>query len=173
MSLEQVGGDLARLVFDLSASNCTRSGGNRSASARIRSQSVWRRISVAFFDQDIINREAKFFGNDLRVRCFVPLTLRLRAEARDDFAGRMDANLGAVEHLDTENVEVLRRTGADDFGETADADSHQLTARAFFSLLFSQFWIADLVHCQLQCARRSCRCRTPSRARTCTETAPA
>src|SRR6266850_1783743 len=68
VSLEQVGGDLPRLVFDLSAGNRTGGAGNRSAPAGIRSQSVGRRIGVALFDQDIANREAKLFGNDLRIR---------------------------------------------------------------------------------------------------------
>src|SRR5258705_8692626 len=76
VSLEQVGGDLPRFVFDLSTGNRTGGAGNRSAPAGIRSQSVGRRIGVALFDQDIANREAKLFGNDLRIRCFMPLALR-------------------------------------------------------------------------------------------------
>ena len=48
----------------------------------------------------------------------------------------MDPDLGAVEHLDTENVEMLRRSGADDFDECGQADAHQLAARALLRLLF-------------------------------------
>src|SRR5260370_36288926 len=40
VSLEQVGGDLPRFVFDLSTGNRTGGAGNRSAPAGIRSQSV-------------------------------------------------------------------------------------------------------------------------------------
>ena len=50
----------------------------------------------------------------------------------------MDADLGAVEHLDAEDVELLAGTGADDFGEGRDADAHQLAALALLGLLFAQ-----------------------------------
>ena len=71
---------------------------------------------------------AQLLGQDLRVRRLVPLALRLGAEARDRLAGRVNADLAAVEHLDAEDVEVLRRAGADDLGEARDADAHQLAA---------------------------------------------
>jgi hypothetical protein len=56
------------------------------------------------------------------------------------------ADLARVEHLDAEDVEMLRRTGADDLGEARDTDPHQLTARALLGLLRSQRLVADLVH---------------------------
>src|SRR5688500_20312410 len=65
----------------------------------------------------------------------------------------MHANLGAVEHLEAEDVEMFRWTSADDLGEAADADAHQLTARAFLRLLLAQLRVANLVHRQLQCGR--------------------
>ena len=53
----------------------------------------------------------------------------------------------AVEHLDAEDVEVVRRPGADDLGEAADADAHQLAALArFSSLLLAQAGVVDHVH---------------------------
>jgi len=67
---------------------------------------------------------AQLLGHDLRVRRLVALALALGAEARDRLAGRVNADLGRVEHLDAEDVEVLRGTGTDDLGEAADADAH-------------------------------------------------
>ena len=58
----------------------------------------------------------------------------------------MDANLGAVEHLDAQNVEGIRRAGADDLSEGGDADAHQLAAGALLGLLAAQLGVADLVH---------------------------
>ena len=58
------------------------------------------------------------------------LALRLGAEAGDDGAGRMDADLAGVEHGDAEDVAIARRAGADDLGEEDDADAHQLARLA-------------------------------------------
>src|SRR5262249_42755076 len=97
-----------------------------------------------------INRKAELFRNDLRVSCFVALALRLRSETRNHFAGRVNANLRTVEHLDPENVEMLRWTSTDDLREAADTDAHQLTAPTFVGLFLSQFGISDFIHRQLQ-----------------------
>ena len=88
----------------------------------------------------------ELFRDDLGVRRFVALALRLRAEARDRLAGRMDADLARVEHLDAQDVEVLGRAGADDLREARDADAHQLAALALLELLLAQGLVADHVH---------------------------
>ena len=119
---------------------------------------------------DVRRRDAELLGDDLRVGGLVSLPLRLRAEARDRLAGRDGRGSRRVEHLDAEDVEVLRRPGADDLGEARDADAHQLAALALLGLLLSQLGVADHLHRLLQRRRRSCRCRTPSRAPTCTGT---
>jgi hypothetical protein len=49
----------------------------------------------------------------------------------------MHADLARVEHLEAEDVEVLRRSGADDLGEARDADAHELAVLAFLLLLFA------------------------------------
>ena len=80
------------------------------------------------------------------------LALRLGAEPRDGGAGRMDADLGGVEHRDAEDVAVARRPGADDLGEEGDADAHQLARLAapegllLGLLLGAQLLVADGVH---------------------------
>ena len=99
-----------------------------------------------------LDRDAQLLGDDLGVRRLVALALRLGAEAGDRLAGRMDADLARVEHLDAEDVEVVRRAGADDLGEARDADAHQLAARALLGLLLAQ-------------VRRSRSCPSPSSAR--------
>ena len=47
--------------------------------------------------------------------------------------GWMD--LARVEHLQAEDVELMRRPGPDDLGERADADAHQLAPLALLGLL--------------------------------------
>ena len=91
----------------------------------------------------VLRIEAELLRHDLRPRRLVTLTLRFGPGADETGAGRMDADLGAVEHLDPENVEVLRRPGTDHFGERGDADAHQLAARPLLRLLLEQVLIAD------------------------------
>ena len=76
----------------------------------------------------------------------MPLSLRLRAEARDRLPGRVDADLAGVEHLDAQDVEVLRRSGAHDFGERGDAETHEFAAGALLLLLPAEVGVADQVH---------------------------
>src|SRR4030095_67481 len=80
----------------------------------------------------------------------VALALALGAEARNRLAGRMHADLGRVEHFEAEDVEVLRRPGADDLSEAADADAHQLAALALLRLLLPEPRVVDDVHRPLQ-----------------------
>ena len=87
--------------------------------------------------------EAELFGDDLRPRRLVALALMARAGAHDARAGRVDADFGAVEHLDAHDVEVLARTRADDFGKRRDADAHQLAALALLGLFLAQVVVAD------------------------------
>src|SRR5262249_53193380 len=83
---------------------------------------------------------------------FVTLALRLGAEPADPGAGRMDADLGGIEHGDAEDVAGARRPGADDLGEEGDADAHQLARLAALErglprlLLLAQLPVADRVH---------------------------
>src|SRR5262249_51860981 len=83
---------------------------------------------------------------DLSVRRLVALALRLRPEARDRLARRVDADLTGIEHLEAEDVEVLAGPGADDLGEARDTDAHQLAALALLRLLTLQLGIADAIH---------------------------
>ena len=94
-------------------------------------------------------------GDDLRVGRLVALALRLGAEPADAAAGRMDADLGGIEHRDAEDVAVARRAGADDLGEERDADAHQLARLA----ALERFRACLLLLAQLACSRPS---RSPS-----------
>src|SRR5688572_29950710 len=62
----------------------------------------------------------------------------------------MNADLGRVEHLEAEDVEGMRWTGADDLREAADADAHQFAARALLGLLRAKLPVADLLHRELE-----------------------
>ena len=92
----------------------------------------------------------ELLGDDLRVGRLVPLPLALGAEPRRRLARRVHPDFGRVEHLDPEDVELLRRPGAHDLGEAADADAHQLAALALLGLLLPQRRVADVVHRLLQ-----------------------
>src|SRR5262249_57217276 len=76
----------------------------------------------------------------------VPLPLRLRPEAGDGLARGVDADLAAVEHLETEDVEVLGGAGAHDLREARDADAHQLAPLPLLRLLAAELGVADGVH---------------------------
>src|SRR5690349_24791342 len=62
----------------------------------------------------------------------------------------MNSNLGRIEHLEAEDVERVRWSGADDLGEARDADSHELTARSLLELLAAQLRVVDLLHRELE-----------------------
>ena len=57
--------------------------------------------------RDVGRRNPQLFSDNLRVGRLVTLTLRLRAEPRDRFTRGVNADFGAVEHLQPEDVEVL------------------------------------------------------------------
>src|SRR5262249_44869624 len=147
---EQVRGDLLRLVADLAGRDGCGGARGRRRSAGVGAEAVRRRVGVPLFDGDVRGRDAELLREDLRVGRLVTLPLRLRAEARDGLAGRMDADLARVEHLDAEDVEVFRRPRTDDLGEARNADPHQLAALALLGLLLPELGVSDLVHRLLQ-----------------------
>ena len=73
----------------------------------------------------------------------MPLTLGDRAHAGDNTAGRVDPDLGAVEHANAQDVAVSARPGPDYLGKGDDADAHQLALGALFGLLPAQGRIID------------------------------
>src|SRR5262249_17415517 len=143
---QQMRGDLTGLIANFSSCHRTCGAGSRSAAAGISSKSVWSRVGVAFFYQNVAGWNAQFLRDDLRVGRFMALSLRLGSEARDCFPRRMDSNLTGIEHLQPKNVEVFRGTRADNLGKAADSDSHQFAACTLFSLLFTKLGIADFFH---------------------------
>ena len=60
---------------------------------------------------------AQLLGDDLGVGGLVSLSLGAGAEPGDGLAGRVYSNIGAVEHLDAQDVEVTGRPGPHDLGE--------------------------------------------------------
>ena len=131
--LEQVRGDLARLVADLARGHGRGRAGDRRRAAGVGAQAVGRGVGVALLDLDVGDRDAELLGDDLGVGRLVALALRLDAEAGDGLAGRVDADLARVEHLDAEDVEVVRRAGADDLGEASEMPMPISSPRARFS----------------------------------------
>src|SRR5690349_10606095 len=161
--LEQVGGQLACLVADLARRDGRGRTRDRCRARRVCSEPVGCGVGVAVLDLDVAHGEAQFFRDDLGERRLVPLALRLDADTGEDLAGRMYADLTRVEHLQPEDVEVVRRTGPDDLGEAADADAHELAAGALFRLLLAQVVVADQVERLLERAAVVARGVLPAR----------
>src|SRR5215467_328917 len=122
--LQQVGGDLFRLVENFPRCYSGRGPCRGRAAACIGSEPVRSRIRIPFFYCDMVHWDAQFLCENLRVGGLVTLPLRFGPKAGDDFSCRMNADLGAIEHLDAQDVEVFRWPGAHDLGEAGDADSH-------------------------------------------------
>ena len=141
--LEQVRGDLLRLVLDLARGARGRGARHRRRARTPGARAVRRLVGVAFLDLDLLRRQAQLGRDDLRVRRRVALPLAHRAETRDRAAGGIDADVAAVEQADTENVADLGRAGADDLGEGRDADAHQLAVGALLRLLAAQAVVVD------------------------------
>src|SRR5262249_8121901 len=136
----------ARPVAHLPRDDGNRGAGDGRRPAAVRAETVRRLVGVAVAHLDVFGWDAELLRNDLRERRFVPLALRLRADRDDSLAGRMDAEVGAVVHGETEDVHVLARPSADAFGEERDADAHQLAARALLELLAPEVLVAGDVH---------------------------
>src|SRR6516225_11192033 len=94
----------------------------------------------------MVHRDAQFLRENLRVGGLMTLSLRLGPKAGNDFARGVNADLGAIEHLDAQNVEVFRWAGAHDLGEARDANSHKLASFAPLDLLLAQRSVTDLLH---------------------------
>ena len=78
------------------------------------------------------------------------VSLVLYPNTRQRFAGRMNADLAAIEHLDAHNIEMLARTSADNLRKGGDADAHEFTACPLFCLFAAQSFVAYILHCQPQ-----------------------
>ena len=63
------------------------------------------------------------------------LSLCLHSNAGEYLAGGMNANLTAIEHLDTGNIEMLPRTSTDDLGKGRDTNAHQFASGTLLRLL--------------------------------------
>src|SRR6185312_5607767 len=116
------------------------------AAPAVGAETVGRGVRVALLDHDVVGRQPQFGRDDLRIGRLMALALRLRAHARDDRTGRVDADLRRVEHGDAQDIAVPRGTGADDLREEDDADAHQLAGLAALEgLLLRLLFLAQLV----------------------------
>src|SRR2546428_2677354 len=80
------------------------------------------------------------------------LPLCLHTDARENLARWMDANFAAIEHLDTSNIKVFTRAGANNLCKARDANAHQFATSTLFALFTTYPFIVYILHCQLQCA---------------------
>ncbi len=162
VGLEQVRRELAGLRLDLARRDRGGRAGDRGAARGVRAEAVGRGVRVAVLDLDVRDREAELLGDDLGERGLVALALRLDADPGQHLAGRMDPDLARVEHLDAEDVEVVRRPGPDDLGEAADADAHELAAGALLELLLPEAVVVDHVEGLLERGRVVARVVLPA-----------
>src|SRR5271156_4107460 len=77
----------------------------------------------------------------------MPLPLALGSHSAHGLAGGMNANLTAVKHLDTGDIEGMRRPGANHFNETRNSNAHQLALVALLLLFLPQSLVAHQVQC--------------------------
>src|SRR6185312_13244102 len=138
-------GQLARLVADLARRDGRGGTCHRRRARRVRAEPVGRGVGIAVFDLDVAHREAELLGDDLGERRLVPLALRLDADPGEDLTGRVYTDLAGIEHLQPEDVEVVRWARANDLGKAADADAHELATGTLFGLLLAQVVVADQV----------------------------
>ena len=71
--LEEVRGNLPRLVLDLPGGHGGGGAGHRRGAAGIRAEAVGRGVGVALLDLDVLRRDAQLLGEDLRIGGLVPL----------------------------------------------------------------------------------------------------
>ena len=145
MHLQHIGGDHLRLRLDLARGHRDRGAGDRRRARTVGAEAIGRGVGVAFLDRDVVGGNADLGRDDLRPGGLVALALALRAHPPEHAPGRMNADLGGIEHRDAENVAVLRRPGADDLGEERDADAHHFARLAApESLLLGLLLLAQL-----------------------------
>ena len=170
---EQVRGDLLRLVGELARHHRGGRAADRRRARRVGAEAVRRVVGVALHHLDVGDRDAELVGDDLGERRLVALALRLHAELEDRLAGGVHAQLGGVDHLEPEDVVLLRRPGADRLGEVRDADADQPALGARLRLLRAQRRRSRPR--RAPCAARwgSRRSRTRTRSASCTGTARA
>src|SRR6266849_499334 len=149
--LQQIRCDLFGFVAHLTCCYCGCSTSHRRTPAGIGPQAVGGRIGVPMLDIHIIGRHAQFCGDDLGKGRLMPLTLRLHTYTREYLARGMDANLTAIEHLSTCDVEVLAGTSTHYFSKGRDADAHQFTTCPLFGLFAAEPFVVHILHRQAQC----------------------
>ena len=172
-ALEQVGGDLARLLAQLAGDDRgrTRRRPASSGSRRCRGRRACCRCRPP--DLDVLGRDTELLGDDLRERRLVPLPLRLDAELEDRLAGGVDSQLGRVEHLAGRRCRSPCRARADHLGERGEADAEQPALLARRALLLAQLLVAELLEREVRAPPGSRPSRRRSRSPTRTGTAPA
>src|SRR5260221_430047 len=163
---QQVCRNLFGLVAHFPCSHRRRSAGHRRTAAGIGAQSIRSSIRDSMLDIDIVRRHPEFCGDDLRKGRFMSLPLRLHADAGENLAGGMDANLAAIEHLNACNVEMFVGASAHDLRKGGDADAHQFTTRTLFGLLAAQPLVVYILHGQPECSFIVATIKCPVQGRT-------
>src|SRR5207302_1723397 len=144
-SLEQVRSDLPRLVAQLAGNHRRGRARYRGAARRVSTQAVGRRVGVAFLHRDVGRGDAQLFGHDLGEGRLVALALRFGPHPKHRLAGRVDAQLRAVEHAEAEDVVLRAVAGAHHLGEARNADASDLALLATRLDVLAHLVVAELL----------------------------
>ena len=133
VGLEQVRGDLLRLLLDLLGRHVDRRCADGTAAAAVAAHPERHLAGVAVDDVDVVDRNLQFVGDDLRERRLVALAVRMRAGEDRHLPGRMDADVRALvqARLRPERARHRRRREPTrlEVGGEADAEVPALFAR--------------------------------------------
>src|SRR5256885_2594159 len=132
LGLEEVRGDLARLLLHFLRAEVDGGAADRSAAGAVAAHAEGHLAGVAMHDLDVVHGELQFVGGDLREGRLVPLAVRVRAGEDGDLAGRVHADVGALveARLRAERARHLRGSEAArlDVGGDPDAEEAALLA---------------------------------------------
>ncbi len=143
--LEEVRGEFPGLLTQLPSDDCCRSSRDRSASRAIRAKPVRCVVGIPFDHRDVRRRDAKLVGDDLRERRLVALTLALHTKLEDRLARRMDAQLGRIDHLESNDVVVAAGSSTDRFGEAGDADADVAALLSCLGLFLTKVLVVNRI----------------------------
>src|SRR5207244_3933178 len=100
-------------------------------------------VRVAVVHEDVGRRDAELVGDDLGEGRLVALTLRLGADLEYGLAARVHPELGAVEHLDADDVELPAVAGAERLGHGGDTDADVAPVLAGLGLLPAEVLVPE------------------------------
>src|SRR5690606_2696554 len=101
-------------------------------------------------DRHVLGGKAELVGHDLGPGGLVPLALAAGAGAEQCLPRHVDPQLGGVEHLDPEDVELPAVPGAQRLGHRGDAYAEETAPLAGLLLLLPERVVADRLETKVE-----------------------